>query len=251
MCSSDLIEIPSPSSRERLRFALLKDGPLLPRGRFVGMETAPVRPWPHQNIVAKHVLSTYPFSYLLCDEVGLGKTIEAGLIIRSLVLSGLAPRVLIAAPASLTRQWMREMADKFLLPFALMHGGQWPRKERIFPEQDVQNTFSLFESRLGIVSTGLLVRPERLKKLQETPPFDLVLVDEAHYARRKNPTKGLQAEPKYGHLYKHISGILRGKTECLLLATATPVQLDVVEVFDLMGLTNRVSAFQYEPGLSN
>ena len=245
------IEVPSPSSKERLRFALIKDGPLLSRGRFVGMETAPVRPWPHQNIVAKRVLSTYPFSYMLCDEVGLGKTIEAGLIIRSLVLSGLTPRVLIAAPASLTRQWLREMADKFLLPFALIHGGQRPKKEKIFPEQDLDNTSSLFESDLSIVSTGLLARSERLKELQETPPFDLALVDEAHYARRKNPTRGLQAEPKYGRLYNLISGLLRSKAECLLLATATPMQLDVVEVFDLMSLTNRVSAFQFEPGLTN
>lgn len=244
------IEISAMPAKERLHFALLKDGPFLPRGRYVGMETAPVRPWPHQNILAKRVLSTYPFSYLLCDEVGLGKTIEAGLVIRSLVLSGLAPKVLIAAPASLTRQWLREMADKFLLPFSLLHGGQWPKQEKIFPEQDLQSTNSIFNADLGIVSTGLLVRSDRFQELQQTAPFDLALVDEAHYARRKNPTRGLQAEPRYGLLYDLINGTLRNKAECLLLSTATPMQLDAVEVFDLMSLTNRVSAFQQDPGLT-
>ena len=78
------LEVSSPSTLERLRFALLRDGPLLPNGHYVGMVTAPVEPWPHQTVVAKRLIDTWPYSYLLCDEVGLGKTIEAGLAIRSL-----------------------------------------------------------------------------------------------------------------------------------------------------------------------
>lgn len=248
--SAVLLQVPAPSARERLQFALIADGPLLPQGRYVGMETAPVKPWPHQSIVAKRVLSTYPFSYLLCDEVGLGKTIEAGLVIRSLILSGLAPRILIAAPASLTRQWLREMADKFLLSFALLHGGQEPKQEKVFPEEETWKVSSLFATDLGIVSTGLLTRSDRFQELERCTPFDLILVDEAHYARRKNPTRGLQAEPRYGRLYNILSDVMRSKADCLLLATATPMQLDAVEVFDLMGLTNRISAYEQDPGLA-
>ena len=77
------LDIPPPSTLERLRFALLRDGPRLPGGRYVGMETAPIVPWPHQAVVARRLIDTWPYSYLLCDEVGLGKTIEAGLAIRS------------------------------------------------------------------------------------------------------------------------------------------------------------------------
>jgi hypothetical protein len=95
-------QVSPPSALERLRFALLRDGPKLPGGRYVGMETAPIAPWPHQAMVARRLIATWPYSYLLCDEVGLGKTIEAGLAIRSLYLSGLVQRVLICAPASLT-----------------------------------------------------------------------------------------------------------------------------------------------------
>ena len=110
-------EVEPPSALERLKFAIIQDAPRMPGGRFVGMYTAPVEPWPHQEVVAHRLVETFPYSYLLCDEVGLGKTIEAGLAIRSLLLSGLARRVLIAPPASLTRQWQRELASKFLLSF--------------------------------------------------------------------------------------------------------------------------------------
>lgn len=89
-------QVEPPSALERLQFALIKDGPRLPCGRFAGMETAPVKPWPHQEIVARRLVETWPYSFLLCDEVGLGKTIEAGLAMRSLYLSGLAKRILIS-----------------------------------------------------------------------------------------------------------------------------------------------------------
>jgi hypothetical protein len=119
----EFTEGPSLSPLERLRFALLRDGPHLPNGRAAGIATAPIEPWPHQAVVARRLVECYPFSWLLCDEVGLGKTIEAGLALRSLYLSGTARRILIAAPASLTRQWQREMASKFLLPFGRARSG--------------------------------------------------------------------------------------------------------------------------------
>jgi hypothetical protein len=116
-------QVSPPSALGRLRFALLRDGPKLPGGRYVGMETAPITPWPHQAVVARRLIATWPYSYVLCDEVGLGKTIEAGLAIRALYLSGLVQRVLICAPASLTMQWQRQMASKFFLPFGRALGG--------------------------------------------------------------------------------------------------------------------------------
>jgi len=243
------LQIPPPSGRELLSFHLIKDGPRLPGGRFVGMETAPVKPWPHQEVVARRVIATWPFSYLLCDEVGLGKTIEAGLIIRSLYLSGLIKRVLIAAPASLTKQWQREMTSRFLLPFARSLGGTQPIHEYLLPIEHQQSSPSLFSPDLNIVSTGLLTRLDREPDLQSARNFDLTLVDEAHYARRKNPTLGTKVEPQFGRLHRILSEHLRHKSTCLLLATATPMQLDPIEVFDLILFTNRVGAFQYDPTL--
>ncbi len=244
------LEIPPPAPLELLRFALIKDGPRLPSGRFVGLETAPITPWPHQQVVARRVIATWPFSYLLCDEVGLGKTIEAGLIIRSLYLSGLVPRVMVAAPASLTEQWQREMAGKFFLPFARALGGAEPRHEYLWPWEEQKSSGSLFDPDLLIISTGLLVRPEKEAMLKRAADFGLTLLDEAHCARRKNSTQGLRAEPKFGRLHKTLAEILRPKSKCLLMATATPMQLDPIEVFDLISLTNRTGPFQFDPGLS-
>lgn len=243
-------EIRPPGPEELLTFLLLKDGPRLPGGRYVGMETAPVEPWPHQRIVAKRLIRTWPFSYLLCDEVGLGKTIEAGLVIRSLFLSGLSNRVLIAAPASLTRQWQNEMASKFLLPFNLSKGGSPTQHACIFPSDSTTTSNNLFSPDLNIVSTGLLARDRWQRDLKAGRDFDIALVDEAHYARRKNSNQGMRAEPRFGNLYRVISDILREKSRSLLLATATPMQLDPIEVYDLLRLINRVGPFQYDPGLS-
>jgi ERCC4-related helicase len=239
-----------PSAMELLRFAVLRDGPRLPGGKRVGMETAPIVPWPHQAIVARRLIASFPASFLLCDEVGLGKTIEAGLAIRSLVLSGLARRVLIAAPASLTQQWQREMATKFFLPFQRALGGKTPRHESLLPCEQETVSNSLYAPDLTIVSTGLLTREDRLGDLRSAQPFDITLVDEAHYARRKNPTEGTRAHPRYGNLYRIIDQELNRKSRGLLLATATPMQLDPIEVSDLLKLSRRVASFQLDPSLT-
>ena len=243
-------EVSPPSTMERLRFALLRDGPKLPGGRYVGMETVPITPWPHQEIVARRLIDTWPSSYLLCDEVGLGKTIEAGLAIRSLYLSGLAKRILICPPASLTRQWHREMADKFFLPFGRALPGSNIRHEYLLPFEEYRPSTSIYEPDLAIVSTGLLARGDRSRELKAAKDFDIALVDEAHYARRKNPTQGTQGHPQYSNLYKTMQQNLCPKSRSLLLATATPMQLDPVEAADLIQLTDRVGAFQFDPSLT-
>ena len=249
--SSDLPPMAEPpSALERLQFAVLRDAPKMPGGRFVGIYTAPVKPWPHQEVVARRLVETWPYSYLLCDEVGLGKTIEAGLAIRSLLLCGLAQRVLIAPPASLTRQWQRELASKFLLSFSRAVSGAVVRHEIIHPVKETVPAVSLFSPDLCIVSTGLVSRPARQAQLKGATPFDIVLVDEAHYARRKNPGKGARTSPQFGNLYRVMQDTLRPKTACLWMATATPMQLDWIEVFDLLALTDRVGGFQFDPSMT-
>ena len=240
-------EVDPPSVMERLRFALIQDGPRLPGGRYVGMETAPVKPWPHQEIVARRLIRTWPYNYMLCDEVGLGKTIEAGLAIRSLFLSGLIHRVLIAPPASLTRQWQREMAAKFFMPFGRAMGGAAARHDYIFPSEETKPASGLYDPDLCIISTGLFSRKQRLGEIREARPFDLALVDEAHYARRKDPGSGERSAPRFGQLFAAIRDGLGLKTKSLWLATATPMQLNWIEVFDLVYLTRRVGHFQQDP----
>lgn len=239
-----------PTAREILQFALIKDAPRMPGGRLVGMNTAPVAPWPHQEVVARRLISGWPYSYLLCDEVGLGKTIEAGLAMRSLYLSGLARRILIAAPASLTRQWQREMASKMLLSFGRVCTVPDLAHEYIYPQTAIRAAKTIYDPNLIIVSTGLLARQNYQDSLMRAVAFDLALVDEAHAARRRNPAAGTRAHPDYGHLYTMLRNHMRKQAKSMWLATATPMQIHPVEVSDLLALTNRVGAFQYDPVLS-
>jgi len=242
-----------PSARERLRFALIRDGPRLPGGRFVGLETAPVEPWPHQEIVARRLVRSWPASHLLCDEVGLGKTIEAGLVFRALHLSRLAQRILVAAPASLTEQWQREMASKFLLPFARLETGARDSHELIHPVEESRPAGDPYGPDLTIVSTGLFHYDPRVAELRRASDFDVALLDEAHKASRKNSPGGLdeprQVQPDYTKLYRALEDVVRPKARALLLATATPVQLHPVEAWDLLRLTRRADAFLSDPSL--
>ncbi|WP_027363589.1 helicase-related protein [Desulfotruncus alcoholivorax] len=244
------VTVKPPSTLERLRFAVLRDAPRMPGGRLVGMETAPVAPWPHQAVVVRRLVETWPYSYLLCDEVGLGKTIEAGLAFRSLYLAGLVKRILIAAPAGLTIQWQRQMASKVLLSFGRVRTMPEPAHEYIFPVDESRMSSSIYEPDLVIMSTGLLARSERAAALIDAKAYDIVLVDEAHAARRRNPGGGPGAHPDFVHLYTAVRDFVRNKARGLWLATATPMQINAVEVCDLLALTNRVGAFQHDPTLA-
>ena len=243
-----------PTLEEMLRFAVLRDAPKMPGGKYIGMYSAPVEPWPHQEIVSHRLVESWPYSYMMCDEVGLGKTIEAALAIRSLVLSGWAKRVLIVAPASLTDQWQRELAQKALLPFYKSKpkpGGSGKiQHTRIYPEECELLDNDLYSPDLNIVSSGLVSRKERLSMLRSAQQYDIILLDEAHYARRQNPRDGADAAPKYGQLYRALQAGLRLKAKSLWMATATPMQIDPIEVYDLFRLTNRVGPYQHDPTLS-
>lgn len=240
----------APAPLEWLTFALIKDAPRLPGGKYVGMESATVEPWPHQRIVARRLIEGWPYSFLLCDEVGLGKTIECGLALRSLYLSGYLRNVLIAVPAHLTGQWQREMAEKFFLPFARALSGSGVQHAWLLPSARVTPAQSLYEHPLTIVSTGLMVRPGRREDLERAPGFELAVLDEAQCARRANPTQGTAGHPHYNHLYTLTEKLVRSRSRSLWLATATPMQLHEVEAADLVRLTRRAGAFLYDPSLA-
>ena len=72
----------------------------------------PFQPFPHQTQVWQRAVAAFPQPFLFCDEVGLGKTIEAGLVLRTLILRGVLNRVLLIAPRSLIRQWLEELREK-------------------------------------------------------------------------------------------------------------------------------------------
>jgi hypothetical protein len=235
-----------PSVAEWLSFKFIQDAPRMRNGQYLGIETAPIEAWPHQRIVARRLVDGWPLSWMLCDEVGLGKTIETGLALRSLLLSGFIKRVLIAAPASVAPQWQRELADKFFLPFTRALTGGKTRHKVLFPQEMEQPATSLFSTALNIVSTGLLVREQRQADLKAADDWDVVLLDEAHYARRSNPTQWAERPAEWNKLFKVTKDVLRAKARSLWLATATPMQIEPIEAVDLAALTRRLGPFGEE-----
>jgi SNF2 family DNA or RNA helicase len=100
---------------ERDTANIITDGHLSPGGLALAEEGSTITPWPHQRVVSDTLVNTYPNSFLLCDEVGLGKTIEAGLTLSRLGLTDELETGLLLVPASLTVQWQEEMWEKFNL----------------------------------------------------------------------------------------------------------------------------------------
>lgn len=239
-----------PNMVDRARFAFIRLAPLLPGGEQVAIETTPIEPWPHQRFVANRLLETYPCNHLLCDEVGLGKTIEAGLAFRALWLSGRVTSIRVFAPASLTQQWLIEMADKFYLPFVRRTNrrGSFEKIDQVSGELKVSEGL-IFDAPLEIISTGLLINRRGGHILASMPVTDLVLVDEAHKARRQSPDNRA-ITPRFNKLYQELESSLYVKSRTLLLATATPMQLNRVEAFDLLKLMPSAGAVQFSEDLS-
>ena len=108
----------------RIVWTFIHESPRLAHGLRVGEMTSAVIPWPHQIRTYTKFLSEWPSRVLIADEVGLGKTISAGLILRQAMLSGLAKRVLILTPKSVQIQWQNELYEKFNPMFRFTTGRQ-------------------------------------------------------------------------------------------------------------------------------
>jgi ATP-dependent helicase HepA len=166
---------------------------------------------PHQLHVAKEVCRRMAPRVMLSDEVGLGKTIEACLILHRLHLSGRAQRVLILVPDSLVHQWFVEMLRKFNL---WMHIYDLERCESLEDSAPDNNPF-LDEQWILCSLDFLIQHPDRAKQAMDAT-WDLLVVDEAHHLTCEDG----DTNPAYG-----IVENLARQTEGLLLLTATPEQL--------------------------
>ncbi len=218
------------SPEERLLFQFLRDAPTLLDASDLGAQTSAVAPWPHQIQVARALINRFPDRALLCDEVGLGKTIEAGLAIRQLLLSGRIKRCLILTPAAVLRQWQEELYEKFNLDIPRYHGGQLYDVKGEPVGSPIANPWD--ECDLLLASSHLAKRKERVPQLLVARPWDLLVVDEAHHARRKD-----FQQPRYrpNRLLTLLNKLKdNNQYRGLLLLTATPMQVHPVEVWDLL-----------------
>ena len=167
---------------------------------------------PHQlSIVAETSTRLFP-RVLLADEVGLGKTIEACLILHRLHLTGRADRILILVPEPLVHQWFVELLRRFNLRFAIFDE---ERCHSIFPDEETAgNPFS--DSQLILCSTTFLIQNKTRASQAKESGFDLLIVDEAHHLEWSDG--GASAA------YEMVEALAR-EIPSLLLLTATPQQL--------------------------
>ncbi len=206
-------------------------------GDYIGEATSAITPWPHQVHAFDRMYHSWPPRLLIADEVGLGKTIEAGLLIRQAWISGKAKRILILAPKAVLRQWQIELREKFNLNVPIYDGGHlhwYPSPAMHTIKKEVSNTDWHKEPFL-LVSSNLMQRRERSTQLiNEAEPWDLLILDEAHHARRRS-FKAEQQTDNPNRLLR-LMRALKEKTQGLILLTATPMQVHPIEVWDLLNL---------------
>lgn len=196
-----------PLSWFALRYHSLEHNSRLLQSSLWGLGGARAQPIAHQLHIAREVADRIAPRVLLADEVGLGKTIEAGLVIHRQLLSGRASRVLILVPENLQHQWLVEMRRRFNLDVALFDA------ER-FMESDASNPFE--DCQLALVALEWLKDDEKAQDALFAAGWDLLVVDEAHHLVW-HPG---QASAEYS-LVEQLAEVIPG----VLLLTATPEQL--------------------------
>lgn len=192
---------------------------------------------PHQLYIAHEVSSRYAPRVLLSDEVGLGKTIEACLIIHRLLLSGRASRVLIMVPDSLVHQWFVEVLRRFNLWFNIFDEERCASLDESAPEG---NPF--LDDQLVLCSTSFLAGSQERARQAMSADWDMLVVDEAHHLEWSVE----KASPEYS-VVELLSRVANG----LLLLTATPEQLGLESHFARLRLLdperyNDFESFKHE-----
>lgn len=182
---------------------------------------------PHQLFVAKRVTEMLVPRVLLADEVGLGKTIEACLIIHRLLLNHQIERVMILLPDSLVHQWFFEFYRRFSLSFKMINQETAIEKgENPFLDHD-----------RVIVSMGLLKGAPLARELLAKAKFDLLVIDEAHSLKSSDETKNFEFE-----MVKKLSSEIPG----LLMLTATPEQFGQEDHFRRLNLLDPQKYHDFE-----
>jgi ATP-dependent helicase HepA len=190
-------------------------------GSFLGGR---IRLFPHQLHVAERATASDPVRWLLADEVGLGKTIEASLILNRLVHAGKVERCLVVAPDALTVQWLGELWRKYHQVFTLLDA---PRLADV--ARDFGADFNPFDlHRRAVIALEMLMERPQLTSQAVAAGIDLLVVDEAQRLRRP---PGHPGEPGWRAIAP-IAGLGRH----VLLLSATPLEDDAHGFFRLLQL---------------
>jgi len=192
-----------------------------------GLSNSRIEPKLHQIFVMLRVLNKSQARMILADEVGLGKTIEAGLVIKELRARKLADRVLIVCPASLVEQWRHELASKFNESFEIFNATALDYLGR-----GRRDPWSEHDS--IICSLPFAIR--HAEEILDAASWDLVIFDEAHKVSRRQNGGAWESKKSFD-----FANALTEETRGLLLLTATPMQVHQSQLYSLVDLV--------EPGL--
>jgi superfamily II DNA or RNA helicase len=198
-----------PHAAERFRLRNLANALELWNENTGALSRFDIDPLPHQIHLVHHILASGNLNWLIADDVGLGKTIEAGLLIAALRQRNVARRVLIVVPAGLTRQWQEDLKLKFGLDDFRIYGAD-------FSIDDVGH-WKLYDR--VIASMDKLKGDGHLDKILAAEPWDLVIFDEAHRLTRKQWGMKFQRSDRY-----RLAESLRRRTSNFVLLSATPHQ---------------------------
>lgn len=168
-----------------------------------------IDPLPHQIHLVHHILASGNLNWMIADDVGLGKTIEVGMLLAALKQRGTFRRVLLVTPAGLTRQWQEELRQKFGMDDFQVYGHDFFVHD---PRQ-----WKLYDHVIG--SVDRFKADEHKEALLAAGPWDLVIFDEAHRLSRRQWGRKLEASQRF-----RLAAELRNLTDSLLLLTATPHQ---------------------------
>ncbi len=244
-----------PPASEATITRIANERELLPGAMHIAEDISSIEPWPHQRVIADTAASIYPESLLFCDEVGLGKTIEAGLTISRLITIGEVSDALLLVPATVQPQWQEELLEKFNIN---AYSYEYSGAQRVLRDaygrehslSDYETLDAWDDSHIGefvsdrdeptvvLASWHTARRSGNMGMFSPTvhwqeehpgePPadrfeWDLTLVDEAHHGREGT------------NLYELLTE-LQNDTTCNYVLTATPMQLKITELFDLLRL---------------
>ncbi|MBL4910539.1 MAG: RNA polymerase-associated protein RapA [Alteromonadaceae bacterium] len=216
----------------RLRRDTLKHQFIQQQSQLTGLTGGRVSLIPHQLYIAEEVGQRFAPRVLLADEVGLGKTIEAGLIIHQQLVTGRAQRVLIIVPEPLMHQWLVEMLRRFNLHFSIFDNDRCVESNG---ESEQNNPFS--SEQLVLVNLDFIVKNPQWYKALLAESWDLMVVDEAHHLAWQvdNISEEYQCIEQ---LAQQVPGVL--------LLTATPDQLGHEGHFARLKLLDADRFFDYQ-----
>ncbi|SHO56324.1 DEAD/DEAH box helicase [Vibrio quintilis] len=169
----------------------------------------PIDPLPHQVHLVHHILASGHLNWMIADDVGLGKTIETGMLLKALEQRGQAERVLLITPAGLTAQWKEELHNKFGLSKFRIYGENFNIEE--------EREWGMYKHVIG--SIDRFKEEHHLEKLLRAEYWDLVIFDEAHRLSRRQYGMKYEASHRF-----QLANYLRGKTKAMVLLSATPHQ---------------------------